>query len=94
MKILKNHLFIVYFLEFLKYNLVTQLIKNEIDSGIPSENIIIGGFSQGGVVSLYNLLTTDFKLGGAIILSGYLSMAEEFVENDVLFLFKFNFLVT
>lgn len=63
--------------------LVTELIQNEISNGIPSQNILIGGFSQGGVVSLYNFLTTDLKLGGGIILSGYLPMAEDFVEKKV-----------
>lgn len=28
-------------------NLVHRLIKEEIDAGIPSEKIIVGGFSQG-----------------------------------------------
>lgn len=40
------------------------LIKQEMDKGIPSNRIVIGGFSQGGAMSLLSGLTSPNKLGG------------------------------
>ncbi|KAJ3554233.1 hypothetical protein NM688_g3213 [Phlebia brevispora] len=54
--------------------LVAELIQREIDSGIPPSRIVLGGFSQGGTLSLFTGLTTQFKLGGIIILSGRLAL--------------------
>jgi predicted esterase len=48
------------------------LIKQEIDGGIPSERIVIGGFSQGGAMSLITGITSPTKLGGIFGLSCYL----------------------
>jgi predicted esterase len=48
------------------------LIANEIASGIPSERIVIGGFSQGGAMSLLSGLSSPDKLGGIFALSSYL----------------------
>jgi predicted esterase len=50
------------------------LITDEIDNGIPSERIVLGGFSQGGAMSLFTGLTTPHKLGGVFGLSCYLLM--------------------
>ena len=36
---------------------VNSLIQAEIEAGIPSERIILGGFSQGGALGLYTALT-------------------------------------
>ena len=33
--------------------LLTQLIEQEMDKGIPSEHILLAGFSQGGVIALH-----------------------------------------
>jgi len=48
------------------------LIKNEIDAGIPSNRIILGGFSQGGAVALFTGLQYTETLGGMLALSTYL----------------------
>ncbi|KAB2572834.1 Phospholipase/carboxylesterase [Lasiodiplodia theobromae] len=48
------------------------LIKQEMDKGIPSNRIVIGGFSQGGAMSLLSGLTSPNKLGGIFGLSCYL----------------------
>lgn len=41
-----------------------NLIKEEISKGIPANRIVIGGFSQGGAISLLSGLTYSEKLGG------------------------------
>jgi predicted esterase len=48
------------------------LIKQEIDGGIPSDRVVIGGFSQGGAMSLLTGITCPTKLGGIFGLSCYL----------------------
>ncbi|WVQ81207.1 acyl-protein thioesterase 1 [Cryptococcus sp. DSM 104549] len=48
---------------------VDGLIQAEVDSGIPEERIVLGGFSQGGVVSMLGGLTTKRKLAGVVGLS-------------------------
>lgn len=49
-----------------------SLIKQEMDAGIPSERIVLGGFSQGGAMSLFSGITSPHKLGGVFGLSCYL----------------------
>lgn len=54
---------------------VETLIKAEVDLGIPSDKIVVGGFSQGGAVALM-MLRSDYALGGIVALSGYLPLRE------------------
>jgi len=49
-----------------------QLIQNEIKRGIPSKNIFLAGFSQGGVIALHCGLRHPEKLAGIIALSTFL----------------------
>jgi predicted esterase len=49
-----------------------NLIAEEIKAGIPSERIVLGGFSQGGAMSLVSGVTCPTKLGGIFGLSCYL----------------------
>lgn len=51
---------------------INQLIQKEIDSGISSKNILLVGFSQGGVLALHTGLRFPQKLAGIISLSAYL----------------------
>jgi len=51
------------------YIKVNSLIADEIKSGIPSNRILLGGFSQGGALALYSSLNTDHKLAGVVALS-------------------------
>ena len=51
---------------------VSMLIDELIADGFSSEQIIIAGFSQGGVISYYTALGSDYKLGGLMALSSYL----------------------
>lgn len=54
---------------------VSQLVSAEVDAGIPSDRVLVGGFSQGAVVSYLAGLTSERKLAGVVALSGWLGMA-------------------
>jgi predicted esterase len=57
---------------------IHDLIANEISAkGIPAERIVLGGFSQGGAMSLYSGLTAPKKLGGIVGLSCYLLLRDK-----------------
>jgi len=49
--------------------LVNNLISEEVKAGVPSDRIMLGGFSQGGALALYTAMHTEHKLGGVIALS-------------------------
>lgn len=53
--------------------LIVELIEEQISQGIKASRIILAGFSQGGVLSLYTSLRTKHKLGGVVALSCYLA---------------------
>lgn len=57
--------------------LLEDLIQQQIDTGIPSSNIIIAGFSQGGAVVYHTGLRSKHKLAGMLALSTYLPFAEQ-----------------
>ena len=56
---------------------IHQLIQEQIDLGIPANQIILAGFSQGGVVSLFSGLRYAQKLAGIMALSCYLPNADK-----------------
>ncbi|KAG0220346.1 hypothetical protein BGX33_000021 [Mortierella sp. NVP41] len=54
---------------------VMQLIREEVDkNNIPANRIVLGGFSQGSVLSLFAALTSEYKFGGVTALSGYVPL--------------------
>jgi predicted esterase len=53
------------------------LIKAEMDKGIKSSRIVMGGFSQGGSMALITGLTHSEKLGGIFGLSSYLPLSHK-----------------
>ena len=55
--------------------LVTALIHHEVANGIPADQILLGGFSQGGALSLYLGLRYPNRLAGIVALSAYLPAA-------------------
>jgi phospholipase/carboxylesterase len=57
------------------------LIQQQIDSGISADKIILAGFSQGGVVSLFTGLRFSQKLAGILALSCYLPTADKLPDN-------------
>lgn len=54
---------------------VEALIAREQDRGVPSERIVLAGFSQGGAIALAAGLRHAQKLAGIIALSTYLPIA-------------------
>ena len=57
--------------------LVRALIQQQIDSGIPAANIVLIGFSQGGVLSLFTGLRFEQTLAAIIGLSCYLPIRDQ-----------------
>ncbi|XP_006859870.1 PREDICTED: acyl-protein thioesterase 1-like [Chrysochloris asiatica] len=62
---------------------VKALIDQEVQNGIPSNRIILGGFSQGGALSLYTALTTQQKLAGVIGLSCWLPLRSSLPQGPI-----------
>ncbi|MHB1373990.1 MAG: alpha/beta hydrolase [Thauera sp.] len=54
---------------------VRRLIEREAARGIPSERVILAGFSQGGAVAYLSALTHPAPLAGVIALSTYIPSA-------------------
>lgn len=57
------------------------LIQKEMESGMPSERILLAGFSQGGAISLHTGLTYGKHLAGILALSTYLPTADSIAEE-------------
>ncbi|HVS18579.1 MAG TPA: alpha/beta fold hydrolase [Planctomycetota bacterium] len=53
-----------------------RLIAREIERGVPSERIVLAGFSQGGAVALHTALRHPRRLAGVVALSTYLVLGE------------------
>jgi len=60
---------------------IHALIQEQIDAGIPANKIVLAGFSQGGVISLFTGLRYPNKLAGIMALSCYLPTADHLPEN-------------
>jgi lysophospholipase-2 len=58
--------------------IVAMVRKLELEDGIPSERVMVGGFSQGGCASLLAALTCKHKLAGAVCFSGWLARCDEY----------------
>lgn len=56
---------------------VEQLIAREQQRGMPSQRIVLMGFSQGCAMTLLTGLRFGQRLGGLIALSGYLPLADQ-----------------
>jgi len=56
--------------------LLDGMIEREIARGVPSANVFVAGFSQGGAIVLSGGLRFPQPLGGIIALSTYLPIAE------------------
>lgn len=67
---------------------IDQHIQREVDDGIPSERIVLGGFSQGATMSLLTAFAAredgqfggrgGWCLGGVAALSGWLPLQDTF----------------
>ncbi|XP_018422793.1 PREDICTED: acyl-protein thioesterase 1 isoform X3 [Nanorana parkeri] len=59
---------------------IKAIIDQEVKNGIPTNRIILGGFSQGGALSLYTALTMSQKLAGVVALSCWLPLRTSFPQ--------------
>lgn len=57
------------------------LIEKEEQAGIPTESIVLAGFSQGAVIALITALTFSKPLAGVIALSGYFPLSEKILQQ-------------
>ncbi|EPX72128.1 phospholipase [Schizosaccharomyces octosporus yFS286] len=62
-------------------NIIHHLIDAEIAAGISSDKILIGGFSQGCMASLFAGLTYPKRLAGIMGHSGFLPLEHKFPES-------------
>ncbi len=62
-------------------NELERLIDREVGRGIPTERIVLAGFSQGGAIALFCGLRLDLKLAGIMALSTYL-VAPDVLETE------------
>jgi phospholipase/carboxylesterase len=60
---------------------VKALIENEVARGIAYDRIVLAGFSQGCAMALHTGLRLPHRLAGIIALSGYLPLADRFVNE-------------
>jgi phospholipase/carboxylesterase len=56
---------------------VKRLIASENEAGIPTERMVIAGFSQGGAMALHIATRSPERFAGVIALSCYLPLAKE-----------------
>jgi phospholipase/carboxylesterase len=58
------------------FRAVHALIDREVARGVPSERIVLGGFSQGCAITLGAGLRYGHRLGGLVGMSGYMPLAD------------------
>lgn len=60
---------------------INSLIEIEISKGIPSNRIVLAGFSQGGAMALYTATRFTQPLAGVLALSTYLPLKNKLVSE-------------
>jgi predicted esterase len=60
--------------------LIDELVLEEIGTGLPAARVVVGGFSQGGAMSLLFGLTGAHRVGATIALSAYLPLRSKFTQ--------------
>jgi phospholipase/carboxylesterase len=60
---------------------VNLLVEREIERGTPAARIVLAGFSQGGAMALQAGLRYPQRLAGLMVLSSYLPLAEQTVQE-------------
>lgn len=61
--------------------IVDTLIQEEISKGISPKRVILGGFSQGGALSLFTGLQLAYPLAGLMVLSAYFPCAKHVMAH-------------
>ena len=60
---------------------MNALVREQMDKGIPSEKIMIGGFSQGGAIALTAALRSEVKLAGCVAMSTDLPLRADYTDR-------------
>jgi phospholipase/carboxylesterase len=60
---------------------IGALIQREIERGVPSNRIVLAGFSQGGAMALHVGLRDARELAGIMVLSGYMVLPQTFADE-------------
>jgi lysophospholipase-2 len=60
---------------------LNALVREQMDKGIPSDRILIGGFSQGGAIALTAALRSEVKLAGCVAMSTYLPLRADYPDR-------------
>jgi phospholipase/carboxylesterase len=60
---------------------ISELVQRERERGIPSERIVIGGFSQGAAMALHIGARHPERLAGVLALSGYLVLSDRLARE-------------
>jgi predicted esterase len=63
--------------------IIHSIIESEIERGIPSARILIGGVSMGGSLAIYSALTYYRPLAGILTVNSYLPLARTFLFGKV-----------
>jgi phospholipase/carboxylesterase len=63
--------------------LLQALIEQQKTLGIPSDKIVLAGFSQGGAIAMHTALRSKEKLAGLMALSTYLPLHSKFEQEVV-----------
>lgn len=61
---------------------INAMIEAEIADGIPSQRILLAGFSQGGAMALHTATRFDKPLAGVLALSTYLPLKNQLTEKQ------------
>jgi lysophospholipase-2 len=61
---------------------VEQHVKVLNDMGIPSDKIVVAGFSQGGAVALLTAYQSKTRYAGCVSLSGWLTLPDQLNVSD------------
>ena len=68
---------------YMSVEAINYIIEQQLTLGFKSEQIVLAGFSQGGVISLTTGIMCKHKLGGIIALSAYLPDVETLAKNQL-----------
>ncbi|MCF6190908.1 MAG: alpha/beta hydrolase [Cocleimonas sp.] len=60
---------------------INDFIDQEIENGVPSDKILLAGFSQGGVIALHAGIRYPKKLAGIMALSTYIPFDENLLAQ-------------
>eukprot|EP00959_Pyramimonas_sp_CCMP1952_P460987 9480797-Pyramimonas_sp.AAC.1 len=62
---------------------VHTLIEAEVAKGVPSQKIVVGGFSQGGAVALRAAMYSERKLAGVVMLSSFVGPVDDLQPGKI-----------